>query len=146
MAIESHTVHHLDLRTLAPARLQDELVQSRDTHQRRAGGSARGVRLSRGRLQPSRDCGSESGGISSRGDHSPGHDPRSESCLRVAAATYRSRSKSGGVCQGTRINRRTSSEDWPAPWLCVSAARANPGAGRYLLGGGTHAVVTRATR
>ena len=31
MAIESHTVHHLDLRTLAPAGLQDELVQSRES-------------------------------------------------------------------------------------------------------------------
>jgi peptidoglycan/xylan/chitin deacetylase (PgdA/CDA1 family) len=30
MAIESHTVHHLDLRALAPARLRDELIQSRD--------------------------------------------------------------------------------------------------------------------
>lgn len=31
MAIESHTVHHPDLRTLAPARLQGELTQSRDS-------------------------------------------------------------------------------------------------------------------
>jgi len=31
MAIESHTVHHLDLRTLAPTRMQYELVQSRNS-------------------------------------------------------------------------------------------------------------------
>jgi peptidoglycan/xylan/chitin deacetylase (PgdA/CDA1 family) len=30
MAIESHTVHHLDLRTLTPVRLQSELTESRD--------------------------------------------------------------------------------------------------------------------
>jgi peptidoglycan/xylan/chitin deacetylase (PgdA/CDA1 family) len=37
MAVESHTVNHLDLRSLAPARMQDELVQSWNTIERELG-------------------------------------------------------------------------------------------------------------